>query len=310
MVCLGILVADVVGKPVDHFPERGKLILVDRMELHVGGCASNTALALAKIGVNCSVVGKVGNDGFGDFIEKTLKTHGVDTSGLRRDPSAATSSTMVLVHSDGERSFIHYIGANATLREEEIPYDLIFSSKILNIGGFFLMPGFDGEPLARVLKRVKENRGPMVVLDTAWDSRGRWMSLLEPCLPYVDYFLPSYEEARMLTGKNQPEEIAQFLLQYGIPTVAIKLGEQGAYVATHQGQQFYLPAFKVKAVDAVGAGDCWVAGFLTGILKEWPLEETVRFANATGALCVTAIGATTGVGSFEEIQNFIATHRS
>src|SRR5436190_5295315 len=113
VVCLGILVADVVGKPVDNWPERGKLNLVDRMELHTGGCATNTGIALAKIGIDTAVIGKVGDDGFGDFMVSQLQKYGIQAEGVVRDKETATSATMVMVHSDGERSFIHYIGANA-----------------------------------------------------------------------------------------------------------------------------------------------------------------------------------------------------
>ncbi|MBW3623596.1 MAG: carbohydrate kinase family protein [Armatimonadetes bacterium] len=306
VACLGILVADVVGKPIEGIPERGKLQFVEQMELHAGGCASNTALALGKIGIGATLLGKVGDDGFGDFLIHEAEKCGVGTEGLKRERSAHTSSTMVMVAPDGERTFLHYVGVNATLKEEDLRFDLIRDAKVFAALGCFLMPGFDGEPMARVLKRVQEETEATVVLDTAWDPTGRWMGLLAPTLPHVDVFLPSYEEAVQLSGREQPEEIAAAFFEYGVGVVGVKLGEKGAYVQRRGEPGFTVPGFRVNAVDALGAGDCFVAGFVTGLVKGWDLERTARFACATGATCVTALGATTGIKPLDEIESFAA----
>ncbi|HLV79953.1 MAG TPA: carbohydrate kinase family protein, partial [Chthonomonadaceae bacterium] len=123
VTCVGIVVADVVGKPIERFPERGKLELVDRIELHPGGCAANTGIGLARLGVETAIIGKVGADGFGDFLIRCFESAGIDAEGVTRDPKAATAATMVLVHGDGERSFLHYLGANATFRREDIAFE-------------------------------------------------------------------------------------------------------------------------------------------------------------------------------------------
>lgn len=303
VVCLGILVADVLGKPVDEYPGRGKLVLVDQMELHTGGCAANTGVSLAKIGVDTGIIGKVGADGFGDFIVSQIERHGMDARGVVRDPDTATSATMVMVHGDGERSFIHYLGANATLVESDVNFDLMRGAKILHIAGSFLMPAIDGQPTANVLRKAQE-MGITTSLDTAWDSRGRWMELLAPCLPYMDYFVPSIEEARMVTGKHDPADVAKVLIDRGVKVVGLKMGEDGCYIRS-AGAEVRIPKFDVDAVDACGAGDAFAAGFLTGVVKGWDLEMTGRFANAVGALCVTAIGATTGIKSLEETLAFM-----
>jgi sugar/nucleoside kinase (ribokinase family) len=304
VTCLGILVADVVGKPVDILPERGKLTLVDRMELHTGGCATNTGIALAKIGVDTAVIGKVGDDGFGDFMVSELVRHGIDPSGIARDSSAATSATMVMVHGDGERSFIHYLGANAEFVESDVNFDVVRSSRILHIAGALLMPKIDGEPTAHILKRAQE-AGVVTAFDTAWDSKGRWMSVVGPCLPYIDYAVPSFEEARMITGREDPREVAQVLLDHGVKTVGLKMGENGCFIKNAD-TEIAIPVYKVSAIDALGAGDAFAAGFLTGLVKGWDLEKTGRFANAVGGLCCTALGATTGIRTLDETLEFMA----
>lgn len=112
IVCLGIMVADVVGRPMRSIPDPGRLVLVDEMSLHTGGCAVNTGSALALLGLPVEVVGKAGADPFGDFLVSELEKRGVGTRGVSRDENAGTSASMVMVDSDGERRFVHYIGAS------------------------------------------------------------------------------------------------------------------------------------------------------------------------------------------------------
>lgn len=303
VVCVGIIVADVVAKPVDVWPERGKLALVPRMELHIGGCAANTAVGLARIGVPSGVIGRVGQDGFGDFCVADLKGEGVEVAGVVRDAEALTSATMVMVHGDGERSFIHSLGANANLTDGDIDWEIAGEADVLHVAGAFLMPSLDGEPTARLLREARA-RGITTALDTAWDSMGNWMELLGAALPYVDIFLPSIEEAKMLTGEEEPERIARDLLSRGVGLVGLKMGERGSFICT-KGESVMVPPYQVNAIDANGAGDAFVAGFLTGIVKGWDLARTGRFANAVGALCTTAVGTTTGLRSLEETERFM-----
>lgn len=305
VTCVGILTADVVGKPIDALPGHGKLALVERMELHTGGCAANTGIGLAKLGVETAIIGKVGRDGFGDFVVNRFAQYGIEVGGVARDEETATSATMVLVHSDGERSFLHYLGANATFRVEDVDFECVKRSKVLHIAGAQVLPAFDGAPMAGLLKRAQA-AGVTTALDTVWDATGRWMELTGPSLPYTDYFLPSYEEARMLAGGlDTPKEVAQFLLDAGAKVVALKLGHQGCYVRAANGEEVRLPALPVNAIDALGAGDAFVAGFLAGVVRGWNLEQCARFATAVGASCVTALGATTGIRSFEETLAFL-----
>jgi len=303
VLCLGIMVADVVARPVRELPGRGRLVLADQIELHTGGCAVNTAIALAKLGLSVGVMGKVGQDGFGDFILRELKRYDLEASGVKRSREVNTSATMVLVEPDGERRFVHYLGANADLVEGDLDWRLIEESRILHIAGSLVMPGIDGQPTADILKRARE-RGGITALDTVWDAKQRWLELIEPCLPHIDYFLPSLEEARMITSLYDPSEVAQFFLEHGVGVVALKMGEEGCYLRSPD-EEVQIPAYEVAAVDTTGAGDAFVAGFLTGVVKGWNLKQTGYLANAVGALCVTAIGATTGLRTLEETLRFM-----
>lgn len=298
VACLGILVADVVGKPIDALPPRGTLASVERIELHAGGCAANTSIALARLGVPAAVLGIVGRDGFGDFLRLTLQREGVDDRGLLSHATASSSATMVAVHSDGERTFLHHTGANAAYTLADVAWPIIDEADILHVAGPFLMPRFVGADAAATLQRAKQS-GKITTLDTVWDFTGRWMSVLAPALPFVDYLLPSLDEARQLTRRDAPEDIARALLDYGVGAVGLKMGDMGAYVRTAQGEAFTVPPLSVPVVDALGAGDAWAAGFLCGLTRGWPLAKTARFANTVGACAVQALGATTGILSFD-----------
>lgn len=300
VVCLGIFVADVMAKPISEMPERGKLKLFKKMELHTGGCANNTGIGLAKLGIKTACIGKVGNDGFGDFILNVLKKNNVDIKGIKRDRKENTSFTFVMIHPDGERSFFHYLGANATLSYADIDFSIIKKSKLLHVAGTYLMPGFDGKPTMRLLKRTKES-GIKTALDTAWNSRGDWEKIL-PCLPYVDIFLPSFEEAKMIAKKEDKTEVADFFIKRGVRIIGLKMGEKGCYVKADKGE-FQIPSYKVKSLDATGAGDSFVAGFLAGIIKGYELEKCAKLGNAVGACCVQAIGCTTGIKNMKETLN-------
>ena len=298
VLSLGIFVVDVLGRPIDTFPDKGKLVLFDELEIHTGGCANNTAIALARLGVSVGAMGKIGNDHFGNLILKNLTENNVDTEGIQWNTDASTSYTFVAVASDGERSFCHYIGANGELCENDLNWDIIKTTKILHIAGAFVMSKFDGQPMANVLKKAK-SLGITTSLDTTWDATGKWLETLEPCLPYVDIFLPSLIEAEHLTGTSDLRGISTFLRNYGISTIGIKMGERGSYVSTPD-EEMLVPAYPVDIVDATGAGDAYVAGFLAGTVKGWDLKTTTQLASATGAACVTAIGTTTGIQNLEE----------
>ncbi|MGI6113095.1 MAG: carbohydrate kinase family protein [Mahellales bacterium] len=305
IVCLGVLCADAIVKPVDKFPDKGKLNLVDQLELHTGGCATNAAIDLAKMGIKPAIIGKVGNDGFGNFLYNTLKKEGVDVKGLKLSKDVSTSASIVLSSSDGERTFLHCLGSNAEFQNTDIDFTIIENAKILFIAGSLLMPKFDGQQTADTLKKAQD-AGVYTVLDTAWDSTGRWMSAIKPCLPYLDLFIPSIEEAEMISGKSDVNDMADVFIGLGAKLAVIKMGKRGCFIKRPDGTTYTIPTYlDVKAVDTTGAGDAFAAGFITGIYKGWDLEQCGKFANAVGTHCVMAMGASNGIKPLDEILAFI-----
>ncbi len=297
VVCLGILVADVIARPVDEPPPAGSLGFVDEIVMHGGGCALNTASALVTLGLSAAVVGKVGTDTFGDFLIRLLDERRVDRQGVLRDGSVPTSTTVVLVDSVGERTFLHVPGANGALVADELDLGLLYAGQALHLAGALVMDGLDGEPFARLAAEA-QRRGILTSLDPVWDPTGRW-SRLEPCLPHLDLAMPSLEEGQALSGEHAPPRVAAWLRERGVRDVALTMGSQGCY-ASGEGFEGHIEAPMVEAVDGTGAGDAFAAGVLYGKLGGWPLERAVRLGCAAGALATTAVGATEGVRGLAE----------
>jgi sugar/nucleoside kinase (ribokinase family) len=309
VACLGILVADAIARPVNSIPERGRLSQVSQLTLHTGGCASNAAIDLARIGISTALIGKIGRDGFGEFIHNTLKMENVNTDALVIKDGINTSASVVLVSDGGERTFLHCIGSNADFVYEDVSFETIRNSRILFVAGTNLMPNFDGEPASRVLRKAKEY-GVHTVMDTAWDATGRWMEIVAPCLPFLDVFMPSYDEARMIAGKDEAEDIADVFLSKGVKLAVIKLGRDGCFIKSNNGEKYRIPTYtNVEAVDATGAGDSFAAGFITGLVQDWDLYKCGKFANAVGTHCVMAVGASTGIKKMKDILKFMEENK-
>jgi sugar/nucleoside kinase (ribokinase family) len=303
IVCMGLVTADVWAKPINDFPEWGRLMLVDRMGIGIGGCASNTAIDLAILGTDVSCMAKVGYDGFGDVAIGILEEYGVKIR-IKRTREEGTSATVVLIDDQGERSFLHTPGAGNTMRAADVDMDEIKAAKILHFAGALVMPGFDGAESASVLEEARA-AGVTTSLDVVWDSTGRWMQTLEPALRHADIFMPSLPEAEKMVGEGEPREVAEKLLDYGVKIVALKNGEDGAYVATADGQEVTAPVYPVEVVDGTGSGDAFCAGFLRGQLEGWDLEKATKFGCAAGALCCTGIGTVAGMKPFAEVIEWL-----
>jgi sugar/nucleoside kinase (ribokinase family) len=303
VTCVGGTLADILARPVREMPKPGRIELVDEMKLAPGGCAVNSASALARLGVPVRLVGRIGRDGLGDFLAQTLAERGVDIAGLARTDTG-TSASMVFVAPGGERCLLHTPGAMGTFDSADIDWSLAARSRVFFVAQFGLLGRFDwSAPSA--LARARDS-GMLTALDTVWDASGKLSDKVAPCLPLLDYFLPSYDEARDITGLTDPGAMARSFQDRGVGTVAIKLGEDGCYLRGPTGDEVTVPPFKVAAVDTTGAGDAWCAGFIAGILAGSDLAEAGRLGNAAAACCVTALGAYDGIRDMAETLAFMA----
>jgi sugar/nucleoside kinase (ribokinase family) len=301
---LGICTLDMLARPVDAFPEPGGLRLFDELTTTTGGNAVNCAIALAKLGIPARIVIKVGGDWMGRFIIAELQQFGVDTTHVVRDEHGQTPFTFVCIRSDGERSFLHTTGTNATLRAEEISADALHGAALFLATGAMLMNALDGAPLAGLLREARAG-GATTMLDTSFVSgrpQQEWRRAIERCLPHADWFVPSRPEAEAITGTSDPIRMAQWLRSTGGRGIVIKLDCEGVLLLEGNAEPIRVPAASVsRVIDATGAGDCWCAGFIAGLSRGDTPISAARLGNAVAAHCIQHVGATAGIPHLNEV---------
>jgi sugar/nucleoside kinase (ribokinase family) len=302
--CAGILVADTICGPIKRLPHAGELLSVGPMPFKVGGCAANVAIDLAKQDVATEICGCVGTDDAGDALMRSLATTGVCCGQIRRIESHPTSKTVIVLVEGEDRRFLHNFGANSAFQVSQISREWIDSLKVFYLGGLFVMPAVRTDELAELLKYCRQ-RGVKTIVDVVVPQGCTGMDELAPVLPYIDFFLPNDDEAQRLTGATTPEEQLEVFLRHGVGTVVVTCGPNGS-VAACGTQRWKADTYRVDCIDPSGSGDAFAAGVITGILRQWDLPQTLRYAAAMGASATTALGTTDGVFTASQTQAFLA----
>ena len=306
VVCAGIVVADHLCTPIDHVPEAGELVAADELLLNIGGCASNAAMDLAKLGVQSAICGKVGDDVFGRFVAETLRDHGVDVRALSIDEARATSQTLIVNVRGEDRRFIHSFGANRGLSAADLDAVLDPAPRVLYVGGYLILPGIEPEALAERFARARR-AGTITMLDVATPGPGDYLRRLRPVLPETDVFLPNDDEAALILGEPDPVRQALAFRDLGAGRVVITRGELGA-VSCSEALRVRLGTFPIAYLDGTGGGDAFDAGYIAGLLDGLSELECLKLASAVGASCARAIGTTAGVFTRPEADAFIRQH--
>ena len=214
------------------------------------------------------------------------------------------NSSAVPIRPNGDRPALHVPGANGALSWEDIDLDVIATADVLHVGGTSLMPKFDGEPTVRVLKYAKEH-GVTTTFDLVAIQRPDLLDLIEPCLPYIDYFMPGLDEARMMCKLHERQAVIDFFLDRGAGHTVFKMGGEGSSIAAKGMAEIRLPAFQVPVVDSTGCGDAYCAGFIVGLGLGWSLEQAGRLGTAAAGLVITGLGSDAGIVNFEETVKFM-----
>ena len=301
VVC-GSCVVDVLVRPAPlNAPiGTGQLLPTDPLVLTTGGIVSNAGIALARLGMRVAAMSYVGNDPWAEVIRSHYQAEEIDTTHLATHPTAPTSTTAVLIDTAGERSFLHAVGAPKQL--DKLAFldrlNLFAQSHLMLLGYFPLLPNLI-EDLPEVLTAIRQT-GCQTALDTAGD--GGTLESLERCLPHLDFYVPSLAEATQQTGETDPRKILNAYRHAGATDlVGVKLGDQGALLSPRANEFVEISPATPPApvVDTTGAGDCFFGGLLAGIRRGHSPADAGRLAAATGALCVTGLGATTALQDYE-----------
>lgn len=294
---IGLYILDILGRPVSRIPERGNVDFIEEIRLTVAGTAGGTVIDTAKLGLRSLAVGAVGDDEKADWVLLTLEKHGIDVSAMQRLPGIPTSATILNVRPNGDRPALHVRGASDHFDVPASAYDQVFDAPIIHLGGTGLLKTLDGPASVTLLKEAKR-RKRTVAFDLIAASP-ETLAIVEPLLPYIDYFMPSIEEAKDMSGQSSAEDCARFYLDRGAAACVFTLGGDGAFYAHRDGTRLSSPAYEVKVVDTTGCGDAFDAGFITALHHKMDVETSLRFAQAAAGLVATGLGSDAGIQSFD-----------
>lgn len=295
---IGLYILDVLGRPVTAIPEGGNVDFIEEIRLTVAGTAGGTVVDTAKLGLKSLAVGAVGDDEKADWVLMTLQKHGVDTSGMQQLTGIPTSATILNVRPNGDRPALHMRGASDHFDVPNAMLEHVLDAPIVHLGGTGLLKKLDGEPSVRLLSEAKR-RGRTVTFDLiATDEHT--ISVVKPLLPHIDYFMPSIEEARDLSGKESADDCADAMLSAGAKACVFTMGPDGAFFADSTGTRKRSPAYEIDIVDTTGCGDAFDAGFITALHHKMDLDTSLRFAQASAALVASGLGSDAGIVSFED----------
>lgn len=263
--------------------------LVDRMALVVGGSASITAVAAAKLGLRVALAAAIGDDAAGDFMLAELARACVDTAGVTVRAQLPTGMTVALSRGE-DRAILTAEGAIGTLTPADVPEDLLSAARHVHVSSYFLLERTLGPGLAALLATARA-AGGSTSLDTNWDPAGTWGTGFFPdVLAQTDLLLPNEAEAlRLAAAATLPAAIAA-LTRAG-SAIAVKLGARGARYADGP-QQYLATPPPVSPVDTTGAGDCFNAGLLAGLLRGLEPANALALGCAAGAASTQGLGGT------------------
>ncbi|WP_242483418.1 PfkB family carbohydrate kinase [Streptomyces sp. HSG2] len=292
----GAVFLDIVFTGLDSAPLRGSESWAKGMGSSPGGVA-NLAVALARLGLRTSLAGAFGDDHYGDHCRDSLaRGEGIDLSLSRTVPGWHSPVTVSMAY-EGERTMVSH-GHEPPERPAPAgppPARAAVAS---------LAPGHPAPWIARAAAR-----GTRLFADVGWDETGAWdLASLED-LDRCEAFLPNAEEAMRYTRTDSPRAAAHALTDH-VPVAVVTLGAQGAYAVDRRtGETAEVPAIDVEALDPTGAGDVFVAGFVTGTLAGWPLADRLAFAGLTAALSVQEFGGSLSAPGWCEIAAWWRTVR-
>lgn len=307
-----------IGEPMLEFnaTEEGSLAEVDLFSVGYGGDTSNFAIAASRLGGRVGYLTALGEDPFGDRFINLWQTEGIDTAHVKRDTESPTGIYFIS-RKDKQHYFTYYRNTSAASRMtvSDLPLDYIRQARVLHVSGISQAISLSACDTIFAAISAAKDAGVRVSYDPnlrvkLWTIE-RARAIIHQTAAMADLFLPSLEDAAALTGLEDPEAIADYYLNMGPEVVVLKLGAQGALLATRPdngagGVMKRFEPFAVEPVDMTGAGDTFDGAFVVSWLSGQPLEACVRFANAAGALVTTGLGAVTPIPRKERVEAFMA----
>lgn len=284
---------------IDSFPSPDTKKEVIDWTTAGGGPAATALVSLSRLGVTCSFYGITGDDEAGDKIAESLKTEGIDISGLLTRPQSYSQVAFIAIEKVSGRRTIFWKRPSAEpLSPNEIP------AGFLDGADFLLIDGLMTEASFYAVEKARERNIP-VMLDAGRVREGM-IELAHLC----DYVVASEEFGRELFGNSgsfDAEAAVRHMSSFGTRASTITLGDKGS-ITIAGNEIFRTPAFSIEVMDTTGAGDVFHGGYIFGLLKKWDIKEAVRFASAFAALKCRQPGGRAGIPTLRETEDFLSSH--
>ena len=301
---LGSINMDLVTR-VSRLPLPGETLIGQSFSTIPGGKGANQAVAVARLGVSTHLIGRVGDDTFGDTLRNSLAGYGVDTANVFTHRGISSGVAIISVDDKAENNIIAVPGANGLLNSE----DIARLEKVLPTTRVLMLQLEVPLEIVTSAMQLARQAGVKVILDPA-----PVRPLPPEIFSLVDIITPNENEAAALIGfpifsETDAERAAKMLLERGVGCAIIKMGSRGVYWANPAGGQF-VPAFKVNAIDTVAAGDAFNGGLAAALAEGRSLAEGVRWGAATAAISVTRQGAQPSMPSRAEVEQMLSKEKN
>lgn len=299
---IGTACCDIIFYGLPSFPKLGEEIWTEGVEVTAGG-AINTPAAFSRLGLKVGLATPLGNDFFGQFILSKIKEEGIALDLIQFIDEAYPQVSVALNYAS-DRSFVSYAEQNET--ESYLEHlNAVVEHTDAQLFHFYTSSQQGHTDLMAKAKKL----GKTVSLDSGWDPEWLHSNEITEQIQLADVFLPNLKEAQVITGKQDVYEVLDILSNL-TSTVVVKLGEDGA-ICKSNGKVYASKAFYANPIDSTGAGDCFVAGFLYGWLKQFDIDCCLQIANFCGSSSVTSVGGFTGApteqqlyeGLLDKVQN-------
>ncbi|MET0955662.1 MAG: sugar kinase [Cryobacterium sp.] len=292
----------------------GPLGGIDRYTRRLAGAEFNVAVGLSRLGHRVGYLTRLGADPFGEFALASLRGLGIDTGEVRLDPTRPTGFQLKNRTDDGVDPTVVYFRSHSAARRLSPTASTdayVRNTRHLHLTGIPLALGAGPRALAAQAVSAARQAGASISVDpnlrpTLWPDTATMIRTVNDLAVRADWVLPGLAEGRILTGRATPEGVAAWYLERGVRVVAVKNGAAGAELFTRDGVHIVCPPFRVSAVDTVGAGDGFAAGFISAALDGRPEADWLTRAAAVGAIATTSHGDQDGLPSRAGLEAFLA----
>ncbi len=302
VACIGASVVDIQILEFDKFPnQEHRFQVIKEVVWNTGGCALNTSINLSKLRIETDLYSNIGNDAMGDWLLEECKKKNIVTEEVFRS-NCNTSFSIITIEESGERNILHYPGSNEELSMQTLDLKQFLKYDVVYIGGVYGLKQFDLE-ISNFVKKMKLiNEDITIILDVIYNKDIVDSSLLDNAFPYIDFFIPNFDEAKKLSNKDNLADIGEYFINKGVKNLIITLAEEGVVIFNKQGSK-KIKTIPVKAIDSTGAGDAFSAGFIAGIVNDYNLIDCITLANKVGSISTMSYGASSDLLSWDKINS-------